>query len=468
VKKNTKSLVPLLLILVSSVRVEAAAGPQDIPKEMLTLTTAVEYALDANPEVLKAREQIKEFDQLIRQARSEALPRVDAVVGVNQTRDPGLRNSPFFSRIIGGGEIPPEALAAFKFNNFIWQFDVQQPIYTFGRVSNALRAAHDEVDGVHLDVREVENRLSRDVARACYGYLLAKQRLVVLRSEQAARERQLEYVQARFDLEDATRLDLLQAQVTLNNLRPGILAAENDLQIAVAVVNDALGRPVDAPFDITLPLVLPESFPEIDEPRDLMAVADENRPELLRFQIDRKVLDSRVGITRSNVLPEVNATFSFGINTFNFDNLRDWSLHTWTAGVRLNWTLFDGLQTNAEIKALRSQVSQNLFDEGSFRSELAMELERTTGTWTRALEAVEVAQFAVEQAQEAQRVAEESFQYGAATTLDLLEAARALREAEFSLAQAAHEALVALAEIKYLVGFRADAPNSALELGGSN
>jgi outer membrane protein TolC len=199
-----------------------------------------------------------------------------------------------------------------------------------------------------------------------------------------------------------------------------------------------------------------------------MHLADENRPELLRFAIDRKVLDSRVGVTRSNVLPEINATFSFGINTFEFDNLGDWSLHNWNAGVRLDWTLFDGLRTNAEIEALRSQVSQNLFEEGSFRSELALELERTTGTWTRALEAVEVARIAVEQAQEAQRVAEESFQYGAATTLDLLEAARSLREAEFSLAQAAHSALVALAEIKYLVGFRADAPNSVLELGGSN
>jgi outer membrane protein TolC len=467
VKKITMSVVTLLLVLVSSA-LHAAAGPQDIPKEMLTLTTAVEYALAANPDVLKAREQIKEFDQLIRQARSEALPRVDAVVGVNQTRDPGLRNSPFFSRIVEGGDIPAEALAAFKFNNFIWQFDVQQPIYTFGRVSSALRGARDEVDGIQLDVQEVENRLSRDVARACYGYLLAKQQLLVLQSERAARERQLEQVQARFDLEDATRLDLLQAQVTLNNLRPEILAAENDLQIAVAVVNDALGRRVDAPFDITLPLVLPESYPELDEPGDLLALADENRPELLRFAIDRKVLESRVGVTRSNVLPEVNGTFSFGINTFKFDNLRDWSLHTWTAGVRLNWTLFDGLRTNAEIEALRSQVSQNLFEERSFRSELAMELERTTGTWTRALEAVKVAQLTVEQAQEAQRVAEEMFQYGAATTLDLLEAARALREAEFSLAQAAHSALVALAEIKYLVGFRADAPNSVLERGSSN
>ena len=57
-KKKTKCLVLLLLlVVVSALPVHAAAGSQDIPKEMLTLTTAVEYALDANPEVLKARLQ---------------------------------------------------------------------------------------------------------------------------------------------------------------------------------------------------------------------------------------------------------------------------------------------------------------------------------------------------------------------------------------------------------------------------
>ncbi len=470
---KTISIVLLLLTTLMSSAMGSPNRSQDIPKEMLTLTTAVEYALAANPRALKAREQINEFDQLIRQARSEALPRLNGVLGINQTRDPGLRNSPFFSRILEGGEggegggIPPEALLPFKFNNFVWQFDVRQPIYTFGRVSNALKGARKEVEGVLLDVREIENQLSFDVARACYGYLLAKQQLVVLQSERAARERQLEHVQARFDLEDATRLDLLQAQVSLSNLRPQILAAENDLAIAVAVVNDALGRPVDTPFDITLPLVAPAVIPEVDGPRELLLVANEHRPELLRFAIDRNVLDARVGVTQSNLLPEISATATFGINTFNFDNLKDWSLHTWSVGARLDWTIFDGLSTNAEIAALRSQVSQSNFEEGSFRSELAMELERATGTWVRVLEAIEVAQSAVELSNEAQRVAEENFQYGAATTLDLLEAARALREAEFTLASAVHEALVTLAELKYLIGYRADAPDSVLSASGS-
>lgn len=466
VVKMKRSVVAFLLAPLLAGAAGAGDGSQDIPREMLTLTTAVEYALAANPEVKRAREEVLEFEQLKRQARSEALPTVDGIVSIRQTRDPGLRNSPFFSRIIEGGEIPPEALLPFKFGTYIWQLDVEQPLYTFGRVSNALRAARDELEGVQLDVREVENRLARDVARACYGYLLAKERLMVLQAERAARERQLENVEVRFELEDATRLDLLRAQVTLANLRPEILAAQNDLQIAVAVVNDALGRPVDAPFEVDVPLILPDPIPEVVGPRELLFLAGEHRPELLRFRIDRDVLNSRIGISRSNVLPQINASVSFGIDTFRFDNLSDWTLRNWTAGVGLRWTIFDGLQTSAEVEQLRSQITQNRYSEDKFRSELHLELERAQGTWTRALEAVEVAVFAVEQAEEAQRVAEESFQWGAATTLDLVEAVRSLREAEFNRSSAAHAALVALAELKYLVGFRADAPDSVL--AGSN
>ena len=440
--------------------------PQDIPKGALTLTTAVEFALNANPEVLRAREQINEFDQVVRQARSEALPKADATLSILTTREPGFDNSPFFSRILEGEQaLPPEALLPFKFTNYIWRFNFSQPLYHFGRISNAMRAAKDELRGIRLDVQEVENRISRDVARACYGFLLARQRLEVLQSERAARERQLEHVQVRFELEDATRLDLLQAQVTLANLRPEILAAENDVHVAIAVINDALGREIDAPLDIDVPLVLPEPMPIVAEAQELLRLAAVNRPEFLRFTADQMVLEDRMGVTRANTLPEISANASFGINTFWLDNLSRLGFRSWSLGIGIKWKIFDGFRTSGEVGALRSQATQSRLDERSFRSELSLELERSTGTWRRALEAVEVGIIAVEQADEAQRVAEELFRYGAATTLDVLESARALRQAQFNLAQAAHEALVALAELKFLVGFRADAPNSVLEAG---
>lgn len=457
-KKNALAVLILLAFPVVGV-----AGPNE-QVVRFTVNQAIEFAVGVNPQVLEAREQITEFNELVRQARSEALPRVEALVSVVANRDPGLSNSPFFSQLLEGPDpVPPEALEPLRFENFIWNFTVQQPIYSFGRVQNAIQAANNELGGVQEDVRGAENRISRDVARACYGYLLAQQRLEVLETERQARQRQLQQVEARFELEDATRLDVLRARVALANLGPEILAADNERRIARALVNDTLGRPVMAPIEVDAELEVPEPLPRVAAPQELLAVAAENRPELIRFGVDRRVLENRVGVVRSDVLPHFDANASIGVNTFGLQQFANTGFRSWAVGVSMNWTIFDGLGTPAAMNVLRSQVNQKQYEEASFRSTLALELERAAGTWTRALEAVEVAGVTIEQAREAERVAEESFRWGAATTLDVLVSTRALRDAEFNQAQAAHEALVALVEMKYLIGFRADAPNSVLE-----
>ncbi len=67
------------------------------------LNEAVEVALHLNPEVLGERERTTELGGLVREAKAEALPQVSVNLQWHQNRDPGLRNSPFFSRIIEGG-----------------------------------------------------------------------------------------------------------------------------------------------------------------------------------------------------------------------------------------------------------------------------------------------------------------------------------------------------------------------------
>ena len=225
---------------------------------------------------------------------------------------------------------------------------------------------------------------------------------------------------------------MLRARVALANLGPEILAADNERRIALALVNDTLGRPVMAPIEVDAALEIPAPLPQVAAPQELLAVALENRPELIRFGVDRRVLENRVGVVQSDVLPQFDANATIGVNTFSLEQFADTGFRSWAVGVSMTWTIFDGLSTQAAMGALRSQVSQKQYEEASFRSTLALELERATGTWTRALEAVEVASIAVEQAREAERVAEEFFRWGAATTLDVLESTRALRDADFN------------------------------------
>lgn len=462
----TSWIVLCLALAVPSFAANADDGEDGEQLDVVTFTLpqAVELALAVNPEVLSVREKTEEFGQAVREAKSEALPQLDAQLYWRRTRDPGLRNSnsPFFNEL-DPSEFPEDAFDSFSYSNYLWNVEVSQPIFTFGRVSNAMAAAREERGGVNLDIQGIENRVSYDTVRAAYAFLLAHHNLRVLETERQSRQRQLEQVEIRFDVQDATKLDVLRARVTLANLEPEILVADNNLQVALASVNNTLGRPVDAPIEVLAELVLPDPVPNVMRPEALLEIAGQYRPEMRRFTVDRKVLDARVGLTKSNLLPQIKATAGFGLNTFGAANVTDLAFHTWNAGVVFDWKLFDGHRSHSQMGALRSQQTQSEYDEKTFRNELSVSLKQAHGTWTRALQALEVTALTVDQAREAERVAEESLKWGAATTLDVIQATLSLRQAELNQTTAAHDALVALAEMKYLVGFRADAPDTMIE-----
>ncbi len=424
-------------------------------------------ALGANPDVLRAREQIDEFQLRVREVRADALPTVDFVGTLQRTRDPGLRNSQFFSRILDSGDpLPPGALDAFQFGTYFYQLDIEQPVWQFGRVGHALEAARQETAGVALDVRQVEQRVALDASRAYLDLLLARERRGVLEAERASRERQLQQVRDRLELGDATRLEMLQSEVALANLRPEILAADNAVGVAAARLNETLGRDVSTPMDALPPLEVSASLPDLPSTDSLVRLAASQRPEVQRYERTRRVLTEAEGATRADLRPEITARASLGVNSFQLENLGKPDLHNWTVGLNVRWTLFDGARTASTIGQYRSQRRQSELDEQAFRGRLARDIEQARGNWRQAVETLEVTSLTVEQAREARRVAEDSFEWGAVTFVEVTEAERMLRQAEFNRLQAYHGALVALADIKVLVGLRPDAPDQQLAAAG--
>ena len=458
---TARTLSVLVLALAVPLPGGAAPRPQADPPPVLpplelTLTQAVEYALDLNPTVQRARETITEFNLQVRQVRADALPQLDLTLSAQKFRDPGLRNSPAFGDL--PEFLPPEALGAYSFNDYAYSLRLEQPIYTFGRIGGALDAAREQLSAVKEEVRSVESVIARDAAIAYYDLLLARERLAVLDSERISRERQLEQVKDRLALEDATRLDVLNSEVALANLRPQILGAQNGVAVSQARLNEILSRPIDAPLELLDSLRLPDPLPDVPDYTVLLAQASRTRPELLRFEYGRRVLKAGQRVTRADTLPEISAAGNIGANSYDVNNLGDISYRNWNVGLYLKWKLFDGFRTSSAVARLESQVRQSHLEEAAFRNALAREVERSSGEWKRGLEAIEVAELASEQAAEARRLAEESFQWGAASVLEILEAERQVQQAGLSRAESYYVALTALADVKFLVGLRPDFP----------
>ena len=438
-----------------------------------TIAQAVDVASELHPEVRLNRERLAEFPSLVREARSPYLPQLDLNLQVAQTRDPGFRNSPFFSRLIdspdgsdasdgfpfggGGGDFG----GAFTFGTYLWNFQASQVLWSFG-LRPALRGVEVGRMRVEADLEEVRNRIARDTVTRLYSYLLGLRTRDVLQQAVATSERGLELARDRLELGAGARLDVLRARVQLSRLRRQLSDAEDALTVERAGINALVGREQSKAIEVLDGLELPDPLPRVLPAEALMELAVQQRPTLRQFALDRELLDAETSLARADARPEVRASASYGINTFTLENTYDLQLHNWNAGVTLTWNIFDGFGSGSRVASLRSRVTQNDWEQNEYEATLEVTLRNATANWEAALTAVEEATLALEEAVEAERVASEELTAGAATPYLVMETAQARRDVELERAQHTHDALNALAELKYLVGYPANAPHSMI------
>ena len=433
-----------------------------------TIAQAVDVASELHPEVRLNRERLAEFPSLVREARSPYLPQLNLNLQFAQTRDPGFRNSPFFSRLIDSPDASPFGGGdgggfggAFTFGTYLWNFQASQILWSYG-LRPALRGVDVGRLRVEADLQEVQNRVARDTVTRLYAYLLGLRTRDVLRQAVETSERGLQIARDRLEVGAGARLDVLRARVQLSRLRRQLTDAEDVLSVERAGINALVGREQSKAIEVLDELTLPDPLPRVLPAEALMELAVEQRPTLRQFAHDRDLLDVQTNLALADARPEIRATASYGINTFTFENTYDMALHNWNAGVNLTWNLFDGFGARSRVASLRSQVTQNDWEQNEYEGTLEVTLRNATANWQAALTAIEDATLALEEAMEAERVATEELQAGAATAYLVMETTQARRDVELEKARYTHDALNALAELKYLVGYPANAPNSVI------
>jgi outer membrane protein len=121
-------------------------------------------------------------------------------------------------------------------------------------------------------------------------------------------------------------------------------------------------------------------------------------------------------------------------------------------GVSLNWSLWDGGRTKAEVAeaaSLSLAAHERLAD---FDTYLVLEVRQRTLELASAREGLVSAREGVVSATEARRVVQERFAAGVATTTDLLDAQVALLQAELDRTRALAAIRLSMARLDRAVG----------------
>ena len=294
------------------------------------------------------------------------------------------------------------------------------------------------------------------VRKTFYEILLAQAQVEVRQQSIKLLEQQLTDTQHRFDVGAVPRFNVLRAEVELANAKPPLIRAQNNLRLAKEALVKLLGldSPTQGQSDFT-----PINFDGhlAYEPRNwridtALADAIKLRPELQLAKTQISILEEALNVAGAGNRPELSAFANYGWRNSMFADKLDQTRDGWTAGARLSWALFDGLQTRGKVTQARAQLEQSRIDSADIRRGVELEVRQAYSDYLQALELLEAQKKTVEQAEESLRLAEARFQAGTGVQLDVLSAQTALTDARSNEVQALYDYNVALATLERATG----------------
>ncbi len=413
----------------------------------LDLARAVALALERNPMLKAAEERIDEIAGGVEEARADALPQLTATASWSRSRNPAFLNNPDFEDIVSqfpGGDFRPS-------EQELWStaIELSQPIFTFGKLRAAIdlaRLAGGVVDA-QIGAARLETALA--AAEAYYGLLAAQQAVAVVEAQQTARKSALDVVEARYEIGEATRLELLRSRSALAELAPELATRRGNVDVAEARLRGVLGLPTGTR------LMTEASDADLHEPRaldPLLALAFDTRPELTDLRTQRQTLEKRQQITRSEGLPQIDFNGRYGRQVRLPENVTDSLFADWSVAVGLRWELFDGGRRKGKIAQLESQSEQLAWQLRDLESQIVLDIETALSSYRAALERLQAAQIAAETAREAARVAAETYQEGVTLQADLLDAQQEEVRAEIERVDAVFQARTEAARLARAIG----------------
>src|SRR5678815_4842465 len=450
-----------------------------------TLNQAILTALQRNPTLLNAEQEIKRARGVIIQVRAQALPQITAnanfqwidpnltgarVLGNTSTTTTGgtpstgtaaslLEGVP--SSQVGDARTPLAAPTPNPVRN-IEQSDISYAISVTGTqlifngtTFNQIRGTFFQRDSAYFAFRNVLDQLIATVKTQFYQIIVNRDLVSVNEENVRLLEAQLKDQQNRFEAGTVPRFNVLQADVQLHNQIPQLIAAQNNLRISKLQLAKTLGLDFQRRRGDSPPLEVIGDMPYIPrsiELVDAIEMGKQRRPFLKQARANVLNQLQQVRAAAGQYLPNITTTgggewVSSPINSSWHDISKGW-----TALVQGSLPIWDSGAIAGQVIQQRALLSETKITYDDDVRQVELEIQTAYSNLQQNEELVKSQEKNVELADEALRLAKARLDAGAGVQLDVLNATVQLLTAQSTRLQALFGYNSSLAEFDRATG----------------
>lgn len=416
-------LAAILLFLGTRVPAQQPEQPS-----ALTLRRAVELAMEKNPLRKAAIADVKVAAADIREARSFLMPHLNFSEAATRGNDPvyvfgsRLRQQRFATADFALNQLN----SPLPFGNFTTRFGGTWNLFdSFASWHGVNRARHMNEATVQ-QLNRTDQEVVFRVIGAYYQVLLMRKQLEVAEQSVKTAEAITDRSQSRFNTGLVVESDLLTAKVRLAARQQESIRARNDLELASAQLNLAMGMPAESTFRPA------EDLTERSLPLPQLAEAEKqaltNRPELKRVSAEQAAEQETVAIAKSSFGPRVNAFAGWEMDNPTF--VAGGGGNHWLGGIELQIDIFSGGAKRAELSRQRALEQKLIAMKQAATDDVRLEVRRAYYDADASRQQLEVARTAISEAQESLRINQDRYDTGLITITDLLGAEESARRSQ--------------------------------------
>lgn len=422
-------------VIVAAPRAMGATAPAS-----MTLAQAYQLALENDATIRAARAAAAARSERLPQARSQLLPQVSASVSRYrndlESTAAGLNGEPVISRE--------------RYTSSAQSLTVRQAIYRPAQNADFHQAQAQVREASAMLDREMQTLAVR-VATAYLQVLSTRDQLALVMAQKRAFTTQLDAARKRFQGGAGTRTDVDEAQARLDmaaahelEARQSLDYTRRQLQVLVDVPVGELAVPADGK--------LPLAPPMPDRVEEWTRRAEESSPEMRAAQAQVDAARRELDKARAGHLPTLDAVAQWSVSDSDNVTRVNTRYDHKSVGVQLNIPLFSGGLVSSQARQAAAELVRAQEALEAARRDLGLRVHKEFRAVSEGVLRVRALEQAVRSARTVVESSRRSFEAGARTVVDILNAEEQRATAERDLADARYVYLLSRVRLRALAG----------------
>lgn len=408
----------------------------------LTLDKALEIALDENPTIKVAAEEIALKKVASKEAWQSLLPEASLNGSLDHT--------------IKAAEMKLNDMS-FKMgqdgtNTANAGLSINLPLFA-PAVYRAMSMTKTDIELAVEKSRASELDLINQVTKAYYQLMLAQDSYEVLQGSYKLAEDNFNVVNAKYQQGAVSEFDKISAEVQMRSIKPNVISAANAVTLAKLQLKVLMGITADVDIKTDDNLTNYESMLFANQLKE-EDMSLENNTTMKQFELNMKLLEKNVKSLKTNFMPTLSMSFSYQYQSLYNPNINFFD-YTWSNSSSLMFNLSIPLyrvSNFTKVKSARIQMRQLDWNRIDTERKLNMQVVSYRNNMTASSEQVVSNKENVMQAEKAVQIAGKRYEVGKGTVLELNSSQVSLTQAQLTYNQSIYDYLVSKADLDQVLG----------------